>query len=186
MKKLINIAMASVLGVSVVGIAQAAAPVDQGSGTVTFQGQVVAAPCGIDPQSVDQTVNFGVLSADALKGGGVSPTKNFEIKLVNCDITSFKAAPTSGKGTVAVAFTGGTVQGDSNMLATTGGTGVGITVTSQQDGAVVPMDGTPSSALLLKNGSNTFAFGAVAKAAKGTTATPGDFSAIANFSLSYE
>lgn len=43
-----------------------------------------------------------------------------------------------------------------------------------------------NSALSLKDGSNTFAFGAVAKAADGTTATPGDFSAIANFSLSYE
>jgi major pilin subunit PapA len=43
-----------------------------GSGEVDFKGVIVDAPCGIAPQSIDQTIDFGQLSLTHLNSGGIS------------------------------------------------------------------------------------------------------------------
>lgn len=182
--KLSKIALATgILTLSLTALTAQAA--DQGSGSVQFKGTVIDAPCGITSDSADQVVDFGQLNLSNLKAGGVSPTKNFKIELINCDITAFKAG--EKKGTVTVSFTGGTVQGKPAMLGTTGGTGVGIVLTTQQSGAEIAFDGTASTPIVLQDNSNQLTFSAVAKTA--TTAalvTAGEFSATTNFSLAYQ
>lgn len=65
--KLNKIVMALVLAFSTVSGAQAA---DQGHGKVTFTGSIIDAPCSITPQSIDQTVDLGQISKEALLSGG--------------------------------------------------------------------------------------------------------------------
>ncbi|MGL4434152.1 MAG: fimbrial protein [Plesiomonas shigelloides] len=169
---------------SVCAMANAATSTVTGN-QISFSGSVVSSPCGIADGSSTQSVNFGTLSSGSLASGGTSAAQNFNIQLVNCDITSLKAGETPGKGTVTVSFNGGTVASNPNMLATQGGTGVGIKMTGPS-GAAVPMNGTAGPVIALVDGSNTLAFSAVAAAANGTSVTPGAFSAVANFSLAYE
>lgn len=76
----------------------------KGQGKVTFNGTVVDAPCGIDAQSADQSIEFGQVSKVLLNNGGSSTPKNFDIKLTDCDVTNYKKA---GKaGTVSLTFSG--------------------------------------------------------------------------------
>lgn len=96
--KLNKIVMALVLAFSTVSGAQAA---DQGHGKVTFTGSIIDAPCSITPQSIDQTVDLGQISKEALLSGGKSTPRNFSIGLENC---SFGSPATKNK--VQVTFTG--------------------------------------------------------------------------------
>lgn len=188
MKKLINVAMASVLGLSVVGVSQASSFPNQGSGTVTFKGQVIDAPCGINPDSLNQVVEFGDLSTSMLDGNGKSVP--FSIKLESCDTAHLKA-PTSGKASpkniVKIAFTGATVKDKAYMLSTTGNTGVGITISSLNDNNYMQMNGTPVTASSFMNGNGEILLEAEAKAEDSLGGvSPGTFTAVANFALSYE
>ncbi|MCV5657541.1 F7-2 fimbrial protein, partial [Escherichia coli] len=72
---------------------------NQGQGVVNFKGTVIDAPCGIAPESADQTIDFGQISKSHLKNDGISVKKDLDIKLVNCDFTD----PTAKK-TVSVTF----------------------------------------------------------------------------------
>ncbi|EBS6881400.1 long polar fimbrial protein LpfA [Salmonella enterica] len=91
---------------------------DAGSGTISFSGSVIEAPCSIVPQSQNIQVNLGQVSVKSLtaadKYSGAVP---FSIDLTGC---SFDTPPASGgTGTnyskVAVDFTG------SGLTSPTGG-----------------------------------------------------------------
>ncbi|WP_169776436.1 fimbrial protein, partial [Escherichia coli] len=58
---------------------------NQGQGVVNFKGTVIDAPCGIDPDSADQTIDFGQISKSHLDADGISVKKDLNIKLVNCE-----------------------------------------------------------------------------------------------------
>lgn len=149
---------------------------DQGQGVVNFKGTVIDAPCGIDPESADQTVDFGQISKAQLAGGGISIQKNVDIKLVQCD----PATLTKG---VAVTFTGNTVGGQATELATSGATNTAIVLNGYGSDVTY---GTPTDFVKLGNGDNTLRFSSWVKQAAGKTVAEGDFTAIANFNLSYE
>ncbi|MBI0852574.1 F7-2 fimbrial protein, partial [Escherichia coli] len=52
--------MKSVLGIAVaIAFCSAANAADQGQGKVNFKGTVIDAPCGIAPESADQSIDFG-------------------------------------------------------------------------------------------------------------------------------
>lgn len=188
MKKLINVAMASVLGLSVVGVSQASSSLNQGSGTVTFKGQVIDAPCGINPDSLNKVVEFGDLSTSMLDVKGKSVP--FSIKLESCDTAHLKAqtgGKASPKNIVKIAFTGTTVKDKDYMLSTVGNTGVGITISALNDNAYIKMNGTPFTASSFMNGNGEILLEAEARAANGSASVlPGAFTAVANFALSYE
>lgn len=189
MKKLINVAMASVLGLSVVGVSQAALPSSQGSGTVTFKGQVIDAPCTIEPGSINKVVEFGDLNAHALNNGGKKIVP-FSIKLENCDLAYLKTkfgGKVSPKNIVNIAFTGSMVNGKPHVLSTAGGTGVGIMISALNNDVHVNMDGTSTPAAHFMNGKGEISLEAEAVMAnEGYNVSPGAFYATANFSLSYE
>lgn len=156
---------------------------NQGSGKVNFKGTVINAACGIDPDSVEQTVDFGQISMNHLNTGNTSNPIPFSIKLVNCD--------TAQAANVQIAFAGATTA-DTEQLGTTGTTNTAIKV-SNQNGALISFDGIPSQAQTLIDGNNTLHFSSWVEAATdGATpaqpkpVTEGQFTAVANFNLTYQ
>lgn len=179
--KLNKIMMAAVLAFGVTSVAHAA---DQGHGTVTFKGAIIDAPCSITPETVDQTVNLGQVSNVALKDGGQSTPKSFQIKLENCELTS--AIPGKNNA-VAITFTGASSVDDAKLLGITGtAKGAGIAITDGS-GKLVEL-GKASSAQTLGNGNNTLSFAAYLQGSKasGAVVTPGEFQSVADFTLAYQ
>ncbi|EFL0486809.1 type 1 fimbrial protein [Escherichia coli] len=147
--------------------------VNQGQGQVNFKGTVIDAPCGIAPESADQSINFGQISKSHLEKDGISVKKDLNIKLVNCE---------PGKN-VAVTFTGATISGAATELGTAGDTGTAVVI-SGQDGKLVQF-GSEGAAQSLKEGENTLHYSSWVKKATGGTVKEGDFTAVANFNLTY-
>ncbi|WP_340544499.1 fimbrial protein [Escherichia coli] len=171
MKK-IKTVMAGAIAMALVSFGANAA--NQGQGVVNFKGTVINAPCGIHPDSADQTIDFGQISKSHLKNGGISLKKDLNIKLVNCEPNH----------TVKVTFTGATVNGAVNELGTAGDTGTAVVI-SGQDGALVSF-GTEGAAQSLKEGDYTLHYSSWVKQATGGNLKEGDFTAVANFGLAYD
>ncbi|MBP6345866.1 MAG: type 1 fimbrial protein [Neisseriaceae bacterium] len=57
---------------------------EQGRGQVDFNGEIMEVPCSIDTASLDQTIDYGVVSARSMQ----PLRKAFEIKLVDCQLAS--------------------------------------------------------------------------------------------------
>lgn len=170
-----------ILAALVTSIMSTSAFADQGGGKVTFSGSIVDAPCSIAPDSADQTVDLGQISNVALVDGGKSTPRPFEIKLENCDVTSL----TDG---VQLTFTGAAASFDTTkktlgIVGTGGGAGVQI---ASSNGQVVTL-GSPTPYQVLQNGSNTVLLSAylIGNGGDISTITPGSFSAVTDFTLSY-
>ncbi|MDK9550116.1 fimbrial protein [Lelliottia sp. V89_10] len=153
---------------------------DQGHGKVTFTGSIIDAPCSINPDSLDQTVDMGQVSNVALKADGNTGTsvpRNFEIKLENCDVTTLKSVQTT--------FTGAEGVTDGSLGITGTAKGASLILTNG-DGAQIKL-GEASDAHVLGSGNNTLLFSAYLQGdGASATVTPGDFSAIADFTLAYQ
>ncbi|MHA7845141.1 fimbrial protein [Serratia sp. D1N4] len=149
---------------------------DQGSGTVTFTGSIIDAPCSITPQTSDQVVPLGQVSAALLANQGTSTPQTFTIDLEKCDVSTLK--------NVSITFNG-TADGD--MLGIVGDAqGAGIVITDGS-GTAIKL-GQASAARLLSNGNNTLLFSAYLKGKSATpdSVKPGSFTSIANFTLAYQ
>ncbi|MCO7511999.1 type 1 fimbrial protein [Serratia fonticola] len=169
-----------VLGVSLAfGIVSFANAADQGNGTVTFTGSIIDAPCSIDPDTIDQTVNLGQVSNVALEAKGASTPKFFEIRLENCSLVKDK------KNTVTATFSGGK-GGTDGMLGMTGtakGASIAVADTS---GKLIKLR-EPTSAHELQTGKNTLGFSAYLQGDGASSGiVPGDFKSVANFTLAYQ
>lgn len=180
--KLNKIMMAAVVAF---GMSSVAAHADQGHGKVTFTGAIIDAPCSITPESIDQTVELGQISNVALKGGGQSNPRPFSIDLENC---SFEADSNGvvQKNKVAVTFTGAESSAVNGLLGITGtARGAAVAITDGS-GDVITL-GQPTKAQSLQNGNNTLQFSAYLQGtnASGATIVPGDFQAVADFTLAY-
>ncbi|HDW7643601.1 TPA: type 1 fimbrial protein [Escherichia coli] len=152
----------------------------QGQGQVNFKGTVIDAPCGIAPESADQSIDFGQISKAHLNADGISVKKNLDIKLVNCDVNEL-----TNTGSVKVSFTGTSVNGQVKELGTAGDTGTAVVV-SEASGNLVSFDGTAGAATKLQEGDNTLRYSTWVKKATGGNLKEGDFTAVANFNLTYE
>lgn len=172
MNKLV-LATALVLGGS--AIAHAA---DQGHGKVTFTGSIIDAPCTIAPESVDQTVDLGQVSNVALKDGGRSTPRQFEIKLEQCDTATYKTVTTTFDGKSSAAS-----PDRLGIIGTASGASVGI-----QDLASNPIKlGTATPQQALNDGNNTLRFSAYLQGdGQSVDIVPGDFTAVTDFKLSYQ
>lgn len=176
MKK--GIAIVAVMVASAL-MANANAASDQGHGKVTFTGSIIDAPCSINPDSIDQTVDMGQISNVALNASsfaGTSVPRNFEIKLENCDITTMK--------TVTTTFTGseGATAGSLGITGTAKGASLILT---NGDGEQIKL-GDASAPHTLQNGNNTLLFSAYLQGDGVKEVTPGDFTAVADFTLAYQ
>ncbi|MCP1107082.1 type 1 fimbrial protein [Serratia nevei] len=183
--KLNKIMMAAVVAFGMTSVAHAAVK-DQGHGQVTFTGSIIEAPCSIAPESLDQTVELGAISNVALKTGGKSTPRNFQIKLENCDLITDDKDP--GKNnTVSLTFSGSASEANEKLLGITGtAKGAGIAIT---DGAGTTIElGKASKARELQNGNNTLSFAAYLQGATASTTAivPGEFQSVADFTLAYQ
>ncbi|MGQ3664455.1 fimbrial protein [Citrobacter braakii] len=174
--KLTKLALVLGFGISMAtGVATAA---DQGHGTVTFEGSIVDAPCSINSDSVDQTVQLGQVAASSLEDGGTSTPAKFSIKLGGCDVTTI----TDG---VSITFTGNADATTADNLAFGAGSsakGASIAL-ADGEGKVIPL-GTTSDPIALNGGDNTLNFQAYLVGGTASV-TPGSFTSVTNFTLAY-
>ncbi|MDV7022865.1 fimbrial protein [Atlantibacter subterranea] len=176
--KFTKVVLASVMGVILA--AGAANAKDEGHGKVTFTGSIIDAPCSINPNSVDQTVDLGQISNVALAANnksGTSTPRNFEIDLENCDTSTLSKVTTTFTGAAGVV---------TDSLGITG-TAKGASIILTDGGSNQIKLGTPTAPQLLQDGDNTLLFSAYLQG-NGASATivPGDFTAVADFTLSYQ
>ncbi|GCP50110.1 major pilin protein PapA [Escherichia coli] len=174
--KMIKTVMAGAVAMALVSFGANAAGnnANQGQGIVNFKGTVINAPCGIAPESADQSIDFGQISKSHLEKEGISVKKDLNIKLVNCEPDK----------SVEVTFTGATIsESDGTELGTAGNTGTAVVI-SGQDGKLVSF-GTAGAAQSLKEGDNMLHYTSWVKKATGGTVKEGDFTAVANFNLTY-
>ncbi|MGC0878810.1 fimbrial protein [Pantoea agglomerans] len=181
--KLSLVALATGLGMTMVSVfAQAAG----GGGTVNFNGEIIDAPCSIAPESVDQTVSLGKVSATALKNGGEAESVPFKIKLLNCDLGTVKTVTATWGGTESTAQ-----PGTWGLTGTAAGAGIVLRDVSFK--AIKP--GEVTAATGLNAGGNVIAMSATLRGdspsgtgtdAKAATITPGTFTSVASFSLTYQ
>lgn len=173
MKKTIFIALVS----SAISASTFAA--DMGHGTINFKGNIISAPCSIDPKSEAQDVVLGQITDTALAGGGKSSPQTFDVTLSNC------SAATMEKG-VQLTFTGAAADFDPTnqtlgIVGTASGAGVQIT---NGAGKVVTL-GEPSPFQSIQDGTNSLRFAAYV-IGDGDNVKVGEFSSVANFTLNYE
>lgn len=172
--KLNKIMMAAVIAFGASSMAHAA---NQGQGTVNFEGSIIDAPCSINPESVDQTVNLGQVSKVALKDGKQSTPKEFQILLENCEIEQ-------GKENVSLTFTGvETADGRLAINGTAKGASIALTDTA---GKIIKM-GQETAAHKVTEGKNILRFRAYLQGDSASQAvTPGDFTSVADFTMAYQ
>ncbi|MFZ4214221.1 fimbrial protein [Pantoea endophytica] len=169
--KLKNIAVVVALLAGSVSVAQA--------NTVTFTGSIIDAACSINPDDVDQTVNLGQISVKELASGGSSTPRNFSIRLENCDLSGL------ADGTVTTKFTGAASSSVPDTLGITGDAGNAGVVITNGDGAPIEL-GEETAAQALQNGDNTLLYSAYLKGAATEAAIPGQFTAVADYTLAYQ
>ncbi|EET9491391.1 type 1 fimbrial protein [Escherichia coli] len=162
------------------GLCSAVNAASQGQGIINFKGIIINAPCGIAPESADQSIDFGQISKAHLEANGISVKKDLDIKLVNCDVKELAST-----GSVKVSFTGTTINSQVKELGTAGDTGTAVVV-SEASGNLVSFDGVAGSATKLQAGDNILRYSTWVKKAIGGTLKEGDFTAVANFNLTYE
>lgn len=185
--KLNKIMFAVVLAFGVTCVAHAAIK-NQGNGTVTFKGSIVDAPCSITPEAADQTVDMGQISNIALREGGQSTPKSFQIKLENCELSAGTGEPLVGKNNaISITFSGASSVDDAKLLGITGtAKGAGIAITDAS-GRLIEL-GKATTAQRLDMGNNTLSFAAYMQGNKtaGAIVTPGEFQSVADFTLTYQ
>lgn len=172
-------AIAAAVTLAVVSFGASAAPVvNANHGTINFKGTVTEAPCSIAADSLDQTVDFGQISHSVLATGNPTAPQIVKIKLENCDTSSLK--------TVNASFTG---QRDINNptalneLLTSGPTNTAIVMTG--NGEDVKFDGSAGKDINLVGSTTTLLYSASVKQAGGMNVQDGEFTATADFNLSY-
>ena len=184
--KLNKIMIAAVLAFgSTSMLAQAA----QGSGTVTFTGEIIDAPCSIAPGDIDQTVALGQVSNLSLKDGRESEMKQpFKIKLQDCTASTAQLVQATFTGEA-----GGAAGTDNKMIALgseSTAKGASIVITDTNNGNAVVELGTPTAGKTINVGDTDaeLNFQAFLKGNGGAldTINPGAFSSVVNFALNYQ
>lgn len=161
------------------GLSSTAFAANQGQGKVTFSGAIIDAPCSISPESVDQTVELGQVSNSLLKKGGKSTPKAFSIDLENCELEE-------GKKKVSLTFSGVESKNQKGMLAISGAAS-GASVAITDAGGNLLNLGTASATTAVNEGSTKLRFAAYLQGDGSSTAVvPGDFTAIADFTMAYQ
>ena len=178
----IKAAMASMvlLAVSASGV-QAAT-----SGKIEFNGEIMESACAIKPGSEDQIITLPHVAKSQLVNAGVSPTTTFRIELVGCDLGALQDK------TIETTFVGSEAGNVPGTLGTSGSAkGVGIGLVDGTGTAVVL--GSPTKPQKFQAGDNTLMFGAYLKGrasatppTPATSVVPGDYAAVASFSLNYK
>lgn len=152
-------------------------------GALRLHGRIIDQPCMVSPESVDQSVDMGVVDVRELYSSGSGNQVPFVIRLTRCKPGIFRMAKVTFTGTADQQIKGG--------LAFSAGSarGAGIRL---YDVSQTPLDlGTPSRGYILGGSSeNELQFFARVEGHPDAIAEknikPGDYTAVANFIVSYE
>ncbi len=154
---------------------------EQSNGKTAMVGSIISTQptCSISPESLDQTISFGQISDAVLlkeNGSGKSTARPFSIDLENCDV--------GGGNSVSVTFSG--MEGKDGRLGISGAASGASIAFTDGTGDVIKL-GQPSKSFSLQNGNNTLPF-AVYLQGDGVPENikPGDYQAVADFTLSYQ
>jgi type 1 fimbria pilin len=168
--------IAAVLGMTI-GMTMGAHAADEGNGQVNFHGHIIEAACSIASNSLSQTVELGQVATSSLQKNGQSTPVPFSINLEHCVVDA-----ENGAGLATVTFTGD-ASTNADLLKIVGeGQGAGIAIA--KDGNDIKL-GAASAGQDLVNGENALDFTA-RLIGDSDTITPGEYTAVANFAMSYE
>jgi len=166
--------MLLVAGMFSIGAVQAA---DQGGGKITFSGELIEAPCSVDPDSADLNVPMGKVTTSALKNGGTATPVRFEIKLNDCQNMTQK---------VKVKFTGIADSNDDKLLGLQDGTAEGAGIKLMNDnGSQINLNSGFSSEVSLTPTTIISLQAALKGSGQDADLKAGDFTSVANFALEY-
>lgn len=190
--KINKIAVAISMGILfATGIANAADPttstVTVNGGTVHFKGKVVAAPCSVSTDTIDQEVNLGEYTTHHFKTAGVlGSVVPFQIKLEDCDTTVAQTAAVAFSGRTDSSSTDGSLLAiDQDLSSGNSGTATNLAIqVLDNKSKPVKFDGTTFvNKTTLMDGENILKFAAQYKSTG--VATAGDANADANFIMQY-
>lgn len=160
-----------------------AAPFCWAQPDVNFSGTLVEEPCTMAPEDSDIVVDFSSVVTRYLYANTRTLPQVFRIHLLDCDISLGNVA--------SVQFTGDEDAEQTGMLAagqnsTAQGIAIGIETLR---GVLIPIN-KPSPNFSLTQGDNTIYLSAFVQASadaiKNKTITPGTFTSIATFEISYD
>ncbi|HEI8819800.1 MULTISPECIES: fimbrial protein [unclassified Serratia (in: enterobacteria)] len=185
--KLNKIMIAAVLAFGTSSMMAQAA--NQGSGTITFTGEIIDAPCSIAPGNIDQTIPMGQISNLSLKDGRASELKQpVKIELEDCTSATQKTVQTTFTGQP-----GGATGTDNKMIGLGSGStakGASIVMTDNANSNAVVELGKATAGQGIKAGQEkaVLEFTAFLKGNGGAldTIVPGAFSSVVNFALNYQ
>lgn len=162
------------------------APVTVSGGTVKFIGSIINAPCALNHPTGGQIVDLQQFRVSDLNKavGDVTPARDFDLKLTDCSVETYKKA--------RVNFNGVSVTGKNTILALDGdiagaksASGVGIQILS--NGKPVAVDGTSTPAAadtVLRPGNTNMRFQAQ-YISTSVDVKPGAANASAEFTITY-
>lgn len=173
----------TVIAIALTSVAYAASPIaptasNQGHGKVTFNGEIINAPCSVAAESVDQTVAMGQISSNILDKKDKSHMEPFSIELKDCALSTMN--------NVKVTFAGTADPNNRKILALIGSTsGAGIMIYNKLHSKDVEL-GTETVGQALNKGDSSLKFAAYLQGSSASsTVVPGDFTSVANFTLAY-
>lgn len=159
---------------------------NQGSGKIFFKGSVIDAPCSIKDGG-EINVSMQNIANSKLKNGGRSSPTPFSIQLQDCDLSS-------ARKTIGVSFSGNTAMAEdktpiNNLLYLDNKdvkAGLGIDFGNKEIvfGAASGEEGTVT--IPLNSTSQSIDFNAYLKGLGDAVVQPGDFGAIATFTMNYQ
>lgn len=152
------------------------ASTNQGHGTVHFKGEIIDAPCSVAPKSADQTVDLGQISNASLEKNGKSTPVPFEIQLLNCNIATLKTVTAVWSGTQDVHKT------DAWGIAGTA-SGAAVVITDASNKPITL--GSATAPTTLTANTTTIDMSAYLQG-DGEPVVPGDFTSVADFTLTYQ
>lgn len=152
--------------------------VDAGSGTVTFTGSIIEAPCSIAPGEENQEVTLGQISNVTLATGGASSAQPFTIQLEGCNLEGDNQVTVTFNGTEAV---NGAI--NTGFLQITGDASGAAVKLMNASGAQIKVNSANTQNYVA--GDNTLKFQAALQGLDGATVVPGSFQAVTNFTLAY-
>lgn len=176
MKKIFAVTAVTV-AMGFISFANAATPASGNPGTVRFIGEIVSGACGIDANSMDQTVSLGQVPSNSFKAiGDRSTPVKFDITLTDCDTSTQKNARFTFSGVQDPAVPA--------LFATTGlAENVGIRLQASA-GEMLENGKEQVSPVVLQNGNNVVSFAAMYEATAATVTT-GEADSVANFTVAY-
>ncbi|KAA1049787.1 fimbrial-like protein [Pseudocitrobacter sp. 73] len=159
----------------------------QGSGKITFKGEVIDAPCSIAPGDENQTINLGEVASTVLNSGQKSLPVDITIHLQDCILSD----GTNTVDKVKITFSSASVDTtDSNLLKNTldgnigSASGVGVRLI-QADNTDVTL-GTPITINLPTTNSFQELNFKARMESLAKNATPGNVQAQTNYVLDYK